>query len=361
MTSRASGLRRPLMLAAVLVAALLATAPPASANPPGTESPRLYVPHYNNDEIGGFEVGGAGGPFPIVGSPFDGGSGGLIALAFTPEGSRAAAAFLFNGGAQGLSVTPHGSVALAGSAIASPSATSVAVSPDGHFAYTPTRTFGATPGVGIVRYSIGDGGALTSVGSSPSPNDYYGIAVTPDGRFLYASGLNGIDRYAIALDGSLTGPTCGAVLHPGAQARRLTRRPPPLRRRLLRSRSGLLRDRLRRSAHRERRPGADRHRFGRVHRRCAGRSSHLPERAQPRRHRHRHRGRGRRSDRDWPRRPPGDLPARSRSRRTGAISTSPTTTPRSSWAWRPSAPTEFPRCWTISPLRGAAAALRRRS
>ena len=104
-------------------------------------------------------------------------------------------------------MTPHGSVALAGSAIASPSATSVAVSPDGHFAYTPTRTFGATQGVGIVRYSIGDGGALTSVGSSPLPNDYYGIAVTPDGRFLYASGLNGIDRYAIALDGSLTGPT----------------------------------------------------------------------------------------------------------------------------------------------------------
>ena len=195
------------MLAAVLVAAVLATAPPASANPPGHANPRLYVPHYNNDEIGGFEVGGDGGPFPIAGSPFDGGSGGLIALAFTPEGSRAAAAFLFNGAAQGLSVTPHGSVALAGSAIASPSATSVAVSPDGHFAYTPTRTFGATPGVGIVRYSIGDGGALTSVGSSPSPNDYYGIAVTPDGRFLYASGLNGIDRYAIALDGSLTGPT----------------------------------------------------------------------------------------------------------------------------------------------------------
>ncbi len=208
MTTRRPATRRALALVAVLAAAVAAAAPTASANPPGTVPSRLYTLHYNNDEVGGFELAGDGSPFPIAGSPFDAGGGlGVIAMAFTPDGGRAATAFLFDGGAQGLSVAAHGTVALAGSAVTSPSATNVAVSPDGRFAYTPTRTFGGTQGVGIVRYSIGDDGTLTSLGASPSPNEYWGIAVTPDGRFLYASGANGIDRYAIASDGALTGPT----------------------------------------------------------------------------------------------------------------------------------------------------------
>jgi hypothetical protein len=126
----------------------------------------------------------------------------VVAFGFTPEGGRAAAGYLFNGGVAGYSVSAAGAVAPAGSPITTASETGIAVSPDGRFAYAPTREF-KSPAEGIRAFTIGAGGALTPFGAPYGSGEYWDIAITPDGRFLYSIGAGGIDRFAVNADGSL--------------------------------------------------------------------------------------------------------------------------------------------------------------
>jgi 6-phosphogluconolactonase (cycloisomerase 2 family) len=130
---------------------------------------------------------------------------GLAAMAFAPEGSRAAGSYLFNGGISAMAVTPEGVLTPAGAQTVTPSATGLAVSPDGRFAYIPTRDFGGTMAVGIMGFAFGADGSLTQLPTSPYSSGEIGdIAMTADGRFLYAQIGNAVRGFAVGADGSLT-------------------------------------------------------------------------------------------------------------------------------------------------------------
>lgn len=183
---------------------------------------RFYTPDYGTkspEEIGGFDLGADGSLTPIAGSPFAASSpgfGGLVGLAFAPEGSRAASAYLFSGGVQAYSVPANGIFQLA-NAVPAASATSIAISPDGRHAFAGTREFSAVPAEGIRRFAVGADGALTPL-EPPTAlgDDVYGIAISPDGRFLFAQQPNQIARFAIGADGSLA--PLGMTPSPGVSA-----------------------------------------------------------------------------------------------------------------------------------------------
>jgi 6-phosphogluconolactonase (cycloisomerase 2 family) len=195
--------RRLAPIAAVLIGSLALLG--ASA-----EAATLYAPIYGSGEgIAGYARAADGSLSPLTGSPFTFPStdpGGLIALAFTPDGSRAVSTFLFDGGLRGHTVAADGSIASTAPAVTGPSITGLAVSPDGRFAYAPTRDFPPEPpAVGILGYSIGAEGTLTPIDGSPFSSGEFGdLAITPDGRFL--NGISGgqLKHFEIASDGKLT-------------------------------------------------------------------------------------------------------------------------------------------------------------
>jgi PKD repeat protein len=208
------------VLALFATVALLGAAFCASAS--GTA--RFYTPDYGSstpEEIGGFDLGPSGTLTPIPGSPFPAAPGppyepaGIWGLAFTPFGERAVSGFLFYGGVQGYSVPASGIFSLAGSAVPTPSVTSIAVSPDGRFAYAPTRDFGGAIAEGIRRFAIGADGSLSSLSPSGGSGEYGDVAVTPDGRFLFAVQAGKVERFAIGADGSLA--SLGSTTAPLAQ------------------------------------------------------------------------------------------------------------------------------------------------
>lgn len=168
------------VLAAVVAALILA--PTAGAT-------RLYTPEYFPDTIDGFNVAGDGGLAPIAGSPFrvgayPAGNGGG-AVAFTPDGTRAAMAYWFNGGIQGLNVDANGAVAVAQPVVGAHKGTSLAISPDGKYAFQAISE-GTN---GVDAYSIGADGKLTAIPGSPfyPADSFLALAVSPDGKYLYGS------------------------------------------------------------------------------------------------------------------------------------------------------------------------------
>lgn len=170
---------------------------------------RFYTPDYGSstpEEIGGFDLGTNGSLTPIPGSPFpaeEPGLGGLWGLAFTPDGTRAISGFFFTGGVQAYRVPPSGVFELAG-ATPTASATGVAITPDGRFAFVTTREFMSMPAEGIRRFAINADGSLTSLNpATPLGSDSYDLAISPDGRFLFAGVGNQIERFGIGADGSL--------------------------------------------------------------------------------------------------------------------------------------------------------------
>jgi 6-phosphogluconolactonase (cycloisomerase 2 family) len=177
----------------------------------------LYAPNYGSDPdaIDGWNRLPDGSLSPMGGSPFQvvagsmGPVSGVWSLAFTPRGDRAATMFFFKGGDQGLSVAEDGSLTRAGAPILTSSSTSVAISPDGRFAYVPTREFSAMPAEGIRLYSIGEDGSLNGLATTVSTGEFDDVAMTPDGRFLFATAGNQVIRFAVGPNGALTelGPT----------------------------------------------------------------------------------------------------------------------------------------------------------
>lgn len=188
-----------------LLLALLAFAASAAA------APRLYAPSYGSgppETVSVFDVVAGGALSPLAGSPFPlytepSGPAGVVGIAFTPDGNRAASSYLYNGGVQGLAINPAGVPAPAGAPILTASATGIAVSPDGRFAYAPTREFLGVGPEGVRAFAIGADGNLTPAGSFGS-NQSYEVAIGGGGRFLFTVGSTGIERFAIGADGGLT-------------------------------------------------------------------------------------------------------------------------------------------------------------
>jgi PKD repeat protein len=180
---------------------------------------QMFLPGYGSgppEQIAGYSLGADGAPTPLTGSPFTVGPvsesvSGIDGLAFTPDGSRAVAGWLFHGGISPFTLDAGGSFAPAQAAIQTASVNSIAVSPDGRFAYTTTRTFGGKEKEGILGYAVGADGGLTSLGAGFSTNEYFDLAITPDGRFLYAVEFSAIKRFAIGADGKLAGPETTGV------------------------------------------------------------------------------------------------------------------------------------------------------
>jgi hypothetical protein len=86
---------------------------------------RFYTPNYGSmpEVIGGFDLGADGSLAPIPGSPFpatSAGFGGLLDLAFTPDGTRALSGYFFTGGIQPYRVAANGSIELAGGVVPPP-------------------------------------------------------------------------------------------------------------------------------------------------------------------------------------------------------------------------------------------------
>lgn len=202
------------LIAALLGLALLgACASTASAA-------RFYTPDYGGsppEKIGGFDLGSNGGLSPIPGSPFpaeEAGVGGLWGLAFSPDGTRAMTGFYFTGGVQAYTVPPSGIFQLAGTAVPTASATSVAITPDGRYAFAGTREFMGAPAEGIRRFAFNADGSLAPLAPAGGSGEYADVAVSPDGRFLFAARANAVDRFAVGAGGSLT--PLGTTLVPGA-------------------------------------------------------------------------------------------------------------------------------------------------
>jgi PKD repeat protein len=166
---------------------------------------RFYMPSYSSgppEVIGGFDLGSDGSLTTLPGSPFvaeGSGIAGVVGLGFTPDGSRAASAFLFAGGIQGYAVSPGGALSLTNT-LTGAEETGIAISPDGHFAFAPTRGSGAE---GITRFSIAGDGTLTRLEPPTGTGESWGVAVTPDGRFLYTIDSGAIAGFAIGSGGGL--------------------------------------------------------------------------------------------------------------------------------------------------------------
>jgi 6-phosphogluconolactonase (cycloisomerase 2 family) len=199
---------RRLSIALLATALLLVFAQSAGAA-------QLYIPGYGSgapEKISGYSLGADGTPTPLGGSPFAVGPtgaapAGIWGLGFTPDGTRAVTGFEFSGGVLAMTAGADGALFPAEAAKTSPSVEGVAVTPDGRFAYTSTRTFPpGTEGKGIIGYAIGADGALTQVSEGATGEQFFDIAITPDGRFLYGVEFSSIRRFAIGADGKLTGP-----------------------------------------------------------------------------------------------------------------------------------------------------------
>lgn len=173
---------------------------------------RLYTPDYYSDPqaVGGFGVNTDGSLAPLPGSPFGIASGpafkasGIGGLAFAPDGRRAAVSYYFDGGAQGLSVAPDGTISPAQEPVEGAKQNAIAISPDGNFAYAVGVESGGS-NEGVLGYSVGSDGALTPLPGSPyGSGTYWDAAISPDGRFFFATNSLGVQAFALAADGSVT-------------------------------------------------------------------------------------------------------------------------------------------------------------
>lgn len=161
----------------------------------------LYAPIYADDQIAGFTTAADGSLVQLNGSPFSVPSGGTTGFAMTPDGTRGVTSYLFFGGVRGHSIDTAGVITPAQPKIAANEAYGAAVSPDGRFAYVPTRNL--TRGVQV--YSIDASGALTEIGGSPfmAGTEFGDVAITPDGKFLFGVIAGQIARFSIGADGTL--------------------------------------------------------------------------------------------------------------------------------------------------------------
>lgn len=174
----------------------------------------IYVPGYGTgppEVTYAYNVAADGSISPLAGSPFPMVPGatppatGIIGLAFTPDGGHAATTYLFKGGIMPLTVAADGSMAPASAPTLTPSVQGLAVSPDGRFAYAPTRDFMMVSAVGLLGYAIGSDGTLAPLSASPFGSGQFGdVAITPDGRFLFAASGTQIQPFSIGADGNLT-------------------------------------------------------------------------------------------------------------------------------------------------------------
>lgn len=186
-----------LLLAILAALSMLLAAQAASA---GT----LIAPNYNLGLVSTYSVSNGtgsavpGGPFDFISPP---NAAGLIALAGTPDGTRAAAAFLFQGGYQGLTIAAGGEIAAAQNTVAGAEANSIAISPTTSRAYVATRNLG----FGLRIYDFSASGAMQEIGGSPAAplTEFADVVITPDGRYLFATSLAGISRFSVNPDGSV--------------------------------------------------------------------------------------------------------------------------------------------------------------
>ena len=251
----ASRWRVPVALSAVAAGAVLAVPAVASASPlssPVTGHVYLDDNTAGSNTIAAFSRHANGTLTPLPGSPFtaggagtgaglasqgavqiadggrlllaaDAGSNQVSVLRIEPGGSLSLASVVSSGGTLPVSIAVHGSlVYVANAGPADSNYTGFRLAPFGRLIPVPGSTVAlpsaAQPGdvlfngtgLGTVSaFTDSPAGVLTSIGSSPVPNEQTApcwVTITPDGRYLFAvnTGSGTISRYSIAPGGALT-------------------------------------------------------------------------------------------------------------------------------------------------------------
>ena len=168
-----------------------------------------------------FSVGADGALTPVTGSPFPNG-GGVVSVAFSPDGSLLATANEADSTLSVFSVGVGGALTpVAGSPFTTGSfPESVAFSPGGGLLATANYQSN-----NVSVFSVGAGGALTPVAGSPFPADGAGsdsplsVAFSPDGSLLATANSVagvGVSLFAVAAGGVLT-PVVGSPFSTGSQ------------------------------------------------------------------------------------------------------------------------------------------------
>ena len=196
------GSARSALLAVGLAAVLVGGAQPAASAAPGESYLLIGGTGSSNLEVLRWDDG----RLTDIGSSV-GIDSGTLSVAVSPNGSFAYVAHTISGTLQGFRVSDDGILTPLPGARLAPGRPVVGavVSPDGRWLFT---TEGSVTN-DVHTYAISPEGALTHVASVPIPGATSGLSIptiSPDGRFLFAPSFIGatIDSFAIGADGRLT-------------------------------------------------------------------------------------------------------------------------------------------------------------
>ncbi len=144
-----------------------------------------------------FHLGAGGVLEPLAGVGYPGAAG----LAVSPDGRFLFATSSDSGGVRPYSIAGDGSLTPGAEVPAGSDPLATAVSPDGRHLYVGGPGAGST----IRVFAVGSDGALTQVGSTQPVASADDLLITPDGRYLYAADGDGVGRFPILTDGTLSG------------------------------------------------------------------------------------------------------------------------------------------------------------
>ncbi|MGE0488988.1 MAG: lactonase family protein [Vulcanimicrobiota bacterium] len=158
----------------------------------------LYTANFGSSDVSSFSLAANGAPTPLAVVP----SGGqTVELAFNAAGDR-----LYTSGGQAFSVAANGALTpVSGPSIpVAPGVNSIALTPNGQFAYISTRS------TTILGFSLDANGALQPLPGSPFASQgtfVNGVGISADGQFLYVlnkDGSNSVSVFSIDGAGGLT-------------------------------------------------------------------------------------------------------------------------------------------------------------
>ncbi len=193
------------MLGAATAAILLALGASAQAEP------FAYVANSDGDSVSQYDVG-AGGLLAPLSPPAVAAGDRPTSVAVSPDGqsvyvtnARDSTVSQYSVGAGGALSPKSPATVAAGSNDYLGGPYDLAVTPDGQSVYVADTGY-VRGGGGLLQYSVGAGGALSSSALAPYWGDPFGVAVSPDGQSVYATHFDGgyVSQYDVGAGGELS-------------------------------------------------------------------------------------------------------------------------------------------------------------
>ncbi len=184
-----------------------------SGGTPGSVPHDLYVTNLGGS-LSSYTIGLAGQPIPVSSGALNAGPD-PVGATIGPNGSYLYVAnYGSSAGASGLSaysIGPGGALTTIGSFTtgSAGSPNGIAISPNGAYLYV-TNSADSTGAGGLSAYSIGSGGALASIGTYATDNNPALAAISPNGAYLYVTnsgegeGTGGLSAFSIGSGGAPT-------------------------------------------------------------------------------------------------------------------------------------------------------------